>query len=70
MARQAVIHAVQPYDLHGVRYYAIRYAYANEPDTLREARLAHDSIYPDPKAGDQILVEAILNVVTDITKAE
>ena len=70
MAREAVIHAVQPYDLHGVHYYAVRYAYANEPDALREARLAHDSIYPDPKAGDQILVEAVLNVVTDITMAE
>ena len=70
MAREALIHAVQPYDLHGVRYYAIRYAYANEPDTLREARLAHDSIYPDPSTGDQILVESLLNVVTEITKKE
>ena len=70
MAREALIHAVQPYDLHGVRYYAIRYAYANEPDALREARLAHDSIYPDPRTGDQILVESLLNVVTEITKKE
>ncbi len=70
MAREALIHTVQPYDLHGVRYYAVRYAYASEPDALREARLAHDSIYPDPQTGDQILVESLLNVVTEITKKE
>ncbi len=68
MAREAVIHQVQPYDLHGTRYYALVYSFANEPGMMREARLPHDSLYPDPKPGDEVLVESVLNMVTDIKK--
>ena len=56
-------------DLDGARIEGAS-AHATILLTSNEARLAHDSIYADPKAGDQILVEAVLNIVTDITKAE
>ncbi len=70
MAREAIIHAVEPFDFHDVRYYAILYAYTNDPDTHHEARLAHDAIYPNPKEGDTVLIEAILNMVTEIKKTD
>ncbi len=70
MAREATIHRVKPFDLHGVRYYAFVYSYANEPDKLREARVAHDAIYPDPKEGDTVLIEAILNMISEVTKKD
>ena len=70
MAREAVINRVNPYLLHGEQYYEIFYSYTNEPDTLRQSRIAHTNIYSDPQAGDQILIEAVLNVIMDIKKKE
>ena len=46
------------------------YAYANEPDTLRQSRIAHTNIYLNPQAGDQVLIEAVLNVIMEIKKKE
>jgi hypothetical protein len=66
--RDAVIHRVNPYLLHGEQYYEIHYSYTNEPDTLRQSRTAHDYIYPNPQEGDHVLIEAVLNVITEIKK--
>ncbi len=68
MAREAVIHRVNPYQLHGEQYYEILYSYTNEPDMLRQSRIAHTNIYPNPQEGDQVLIEAVLNVITEITR--
>ncbi len=68
MAREAVIHRVNPYLLHGEQYYEIFYSYTNEPDTLRQSRIAHTSIYSDPQGGDQVVIEAVLNVIMEINK--
>ena len=68
MAREAVIHRVNPYLLHGEQYYEILYAYSNEPDTLRQSRIAHTNIYSNPEEGDHVLIEAVLNVITEISK--
>ena len=46
MARDAIIHRVKPYLLHGEQYYEILYSYTNEPDTLRQSRTAHDYNLP------------------------
>ena len=68
MDREAVIHRVNPYLLHGEQYYEILYAYTNEPDTLRQSRIAHTNIYSDPQEGDHVLIEAVLNIITEISK--
>ena len=68
MAREALIHRVNPYLLHGEQYYEILYSYTNEPDALRQSRIAHDYIYPNPQGGDRVFIEAILNVITEIKK--
>jgi hypothetical protein len=68
VARDAVIHRVNPYLLHGEQYYEIHYSFTNEPDTLRQSRIAHDYIYPNPQEGDDVLIEAILNIITEIKK--
>ena len=70
MARDALIHRVNPYLLHGEQYYEIFYSYTNEPDTLRQSRIAHTNIYADPQAGDPVLIEAVLNVIMEIKKKE
>jgi hypothetical protein len=45
MPREAIIRKVNPYELHGVRYYQIFLAFEDTPDSLREVRLAHDAVY-------------------------
>ena len=70
MAREAVINRVNPYLLHGEQYYEIFYSYTTEPDTLRQSRIAHTNIYSDPEAGDQVVIEAVLNVIMEIKKKE
>lgn len=64
---EATIQAVQPYDLHGVRYYALRYLVGDDPRP-REARLSHDMVYADPQPGDRVDVRAILGIVDRVTK--
>ena len=68
MAREAVIRRVNPYLLHGEQYYEIFYSYTNEPDALRQSRIAHTNIYSNPEEGDHVLIEAVLNVITEISK--
>ncbi|MEZ4553260.1 MAG: hypothetical protein R3B59_05060 [Dehalococcoidia bacterium] len=68
-AMRATIEAVQPYELHGVRYYRVIYRGDGE-DGLREARLSHDMVYADPQMGDVVEVRAILGIVDRITKVE
>ena len=65
---RATIEAVQPYDLHGVRYYRLIYRVDGE-DGMREARLSHDMVYPEPQPGDAIEVRAILGIVDQIARA-
>jgi hypothetical protein len=68
MAREAIIQKVNPYELHGVRYYQIFLSYAETPDSVREVRLPHDAVYPSPSEGDCVTVETILSMVTEVKK--
>lgn len=66
---QATIEAVQPYLLHGVLYYQLRYVVDGEPQA-REARLSHDMAYAEPRSGDRIDVHALLGIVDRVTRLE
>ena len=68
MAREAIIWEVNRYDLHGVAYYRLVVSYSDEPNSVQEVRISHDSIYDEPADGDRILVEAVLNIVTEVRK--
>ena len=68
MARDAVVQKVNPYELHGVRWYQFYLTFADTPDRINEVRLSHDVVYPDPTDGDNVTVESILSIVTEIKK--
>ena len=68
MAREAIVHKVNPYELHGVPHYQLAVSFVDEPDSVREVRIAHDAIYANPADGDRVLVERVLNVVTEVRK--
>ena len=65
----AILREVQPYDLHGVRYYRLVYVVDGE-STPREARLSHDMAYPDPAPGDRVDVHALLGIADRVTRVE
>ncbi len=65
---RAVLQAVQPYELHGVRYYQIQYA--GDDGQAQMARLSHDMLYPDPQPGDAVDVHAILGIVDRVTRTD
>ena len=70
MPREAIIHKVNPYELHGVRYYQMFLSFADTPDGIREVRLAHDAVYPSPTEGDRVMVETILSMITEVRKKD
>ncbi len=66
---QATIQAVQPYQLHGVLYYQLRYVVDGQQQP-RDARLSHDMAYADPQPGDRVEVHALLGIVDRIRRLE
>ena len=69
--RSGVIIDLRPYELHGTRYYAVRYRLDGDPETgAREARLSFDMIYEDAQPGDRVLIESVLGVVDRVLRAD
>jgi hypothetical protein len=67
---EAIIRAIQPYDLHGVRWYRIAYSSPASPDQLYEARFSWDVIYPDPQPGDRVRIRTLLGVIDRVERVE
>ena len=70
MSSEATIHKVNPYELHGVRYFQILLSFTDAPACLREARLAHDAVFPSPTEGDNVTVETVLSMITEVRKKD
>ena len=70
MARDAIIRKVSPYDLHGVRHYQLYISFADAPEMVREVRLPHDAVYATPEDGDEVSVETLLSMVTEVRKRD
>ena len=66
---EAVIRAIQPYDLHGVRWYRIAYSPTANPGVVYEARFSWDVIYPDPQPGDRVRIRKLLGVIDRVERA-
>lgn len=65
---EAILAAVQPYDIHGTRYLRIAYALKDDPDRVTEGRVALESIYKDPQPGDRVEIRMLLGVIDDVKK--
>lgn len=66
-ARDAVIDAVRPVDIHGTVYYDLIYRHDGE-DQPRQARLGAESLYSDIAPGDAVRVSYLMNVATAIAR--
>jgi hypothetical protein len=65
---ECVLVAIQPYDLHGVRWYRVAYAAVANPNQVFEARFSWDVIYPDPQPGDRVRIRKLLGVIDSVEK--
>jgi hypothetical protein len=65
---EAILAAVQPYDIHGTRYFRIAYALKDDPDAIKEGRVAAEGIYKNPQPGDRVDIRMLLGVIDEVTK--
>ena len=65
---EAILAAVQPYEIHGTRYFRIAYALKDVPDRISEGRVAAEGIYKDPQAGDRVEIRMMLGVIDEVKK--
>lgn len=65
---EAILAAVQPYDIHGTRYYRIAYVLKDQPDKVIEGRVALESIFKNPQPGDRVDIQMLLGVINDVKK--
>jgi len=65
---EAILAAVQPYEIHGTRYFRIAYASADDPDRLAEGRVAAEGIYQDPQPGDRVDIRTLLGIIDEVKK--
>ena len=60
----AVVLAVKPFDLHGVRYYDLAVGFPDR--SVQQARLGAESVPEDLKEGDRILATRVANMVISV----
>jgi hypothetical protein len=65
---EAILALVEPYEIHGTRYYRIAYARKDEQDQMFEGRVAAEAIYRDAKAGDRVEIRMLLGVIDEVKK--
>ena len=65
---EAILAAIQPYEIHGTRYYRISYATKEAPDTITEGRVAAEGIYKEARPGDRVDIRTLLGVIDEVKK--
>ncbi|MFN0148755.1 MAG: hypothetical protein ACKVT1_19810 [Dehalococcoidia bacterium] len=65
---EAILAAIQPYEIHGTRYFKIAFATKDQPDRVSEGRVAAESIYRGARAGDRVEIRMLLGVIDDVKK--
>ena len=67
---EAILAAVQPYEIHGTPYFRIAYARKDRPDQVTEGRVASIGMYKGAKAGDRVDIRMLLGVIDEVRKIE
>ncbi|MEO8540079.1 MAG: hypothetical protein ABI577_10105 [bacterium] len=66
----AILAEVEPYTIHGTRFYRIVYATAEQPDRMTEGRVAAEGMYKSPQAGDKVDIRVLLGVIDQVKRRE
>jgi len=55
-------------DIHGQPNWLLLFAIEDDP-AVQEARLAVESVYPDPRPGDAVVVHRVLGEAVEVRRA-
>lgn len=67
---EAILAAIQPYEIHGTPYFRIAYATRADPGRVVEGRVAAEGIYKGAKAGDRVEIRILLGVIDEVKRIE
>jgi len=62
------LEGIQPYAIHGTRYFRVFFSHADAPDAILQAQLPFDAIDDGIRPGDPITVSYLLKTVVRISK--
>lgn len=65
---EAILAEVEPYTVHGTRFYRFVFAMADQPDRMTEARVAFEGMYRNPQAGDRVEIRMLLGIVDQVKR--
>jgi hypothetical protein len=69
-SREAVLRKVQPISVHGQISLDVRYVFADdEAEQVRVARIGPEAIAKGLEAGDRVVLDFVLGVVTSVKRA-
>jgi hypothetical protein len=66
--REAVLRKVQPISIHGQLSYDVHYAFADDPDATRVARVGPEAMEGSLQAGDHAMLDFLVGVVTAVRR--
>jgi hypothetical protein len=66
--REAILRKVQPISIHGQLSYDVHYAFADEPDSMRVARVGPEATDGALQAGDHAMLDFLVGVVTSVRR--
>ena len=67
---EAILAAVEPFNVHGTPFVRIAYATRDDPDRIVQARVGAEGIYRDAKPGDRVEIRILLGVIDDVKKLD
>lgn len=62
------LEGLQPYSIHGTRYFRVFYAHVDDPDTIQQCQLPFDAFDGELKPGDLIRITYLLRTVMEIRR--
>lgn len=65
---EGTLEGLQPYAIHGTRYYRVFYSHADAPDEILHCQLPFDAFESDLKPGDPITITYLLKTVMGIRR--
>jgi hypothetical protein len=64
------LEGLQPYEIHGTRYYRVFYSHLDAPDQILQCQLPSDALYPDAHPGEPITITYLMKTVMRIDRRE
>jgi hypothetical protein len=64
------LEGVQPYAIHGTRYYRIYFSHLDDPEEIRQCQLPFDAFDESLQPGDAIRITYLLKTIMEIRRRE